>query len=199
MPTGITTMINSEEDVSFKDFALRCARSMSALISMRDEPIDAKIPTEFKHSSYHKDEFAEACKEFYGAMVMRNDEAERLAEKSYVKELEYYAQSEDDGRKLAVKYGKMLAKVANWQSPSPEHDNYRKFMISQLEDSLGYDCEHNRNVPKQMTALEYRTTLVESARWKMNYHKKEFAKEVKHAKAKTKWVQGLMDSLPEEA
>ena len=130
---------------------------------MRDEP-NASIPSEFKPNSYHKDKFAKACKTFYRTMGMRNNEAEKLANEDYVSQFESYAESVEENRALAVKYGGMLAKIAKWQSPSPDHDNYRDLMISQLEESLQSDCGCEHDAPKKITGAEYRSNLVERAR-----------------------------------
>ena len=198
MSTGYTAVIGEKEDVSFREFALKCSRAFGALVEMRDEPMDAPIPSEFKPSSYHKDEFAKACKAFYGSMGMRNDEAERLANKDYVSQLESHAEYVEKNRALSVKYGGMLAKVAKWQSPSSDHDNYRDFMISQSEESLQHDCGYEHEAPKKLTGAEYRSNLVERAKRDMGYHKKEFASEVKRAKERAKWVQDLVSSLPKD-
>ena len=198
MPTGYTAIIGEKDDVSFREFALRCSRAFGALIELRDDPMDAEIPTEFKPSSYHKEAFGKACKQFYGSMGIRNDEAERLANETYVSQLESNSKYTQEKKELAVKYGRMLANVAKWQSPGEEHDNSRKFMISQLEESLNSDCGYNSDAPRKITGAEYREMLVENAKRDMDYHKKEFAKEVTRAKGRTKWVQDLMGSLPQE-
>ncbi len=198
MATGYTAIIGEKEDVSFREFALKCSRAFGALVEMRDEPMDAPIPSEFKPSSYHKDVFAKACKAFYGTIGMRNDEAERLANENYVSQLESHSEYIQKDKNLSVKYGGMLAKVAKWQSPSSDHDSYRDFMISQLEESLQHDCGYNHDAPKKMTGAEYRSNLVESAKRDMDYHKKEFAEEVKRAKGRTKWVQDLVTNLPKD-
>ena len=53
MPTGYTAMLTEEKEITFEDFALKCARAFGALIEMRDESLDAKIPEEFKVTEYH--------------------------------------------------------------------------------------------------------------------------------------------------
>lgn len=40
MPTGCTAKLH-EDDQSFRDFALTCARAFGATIAMREEPLDA--------------------------------------------------------------------------------------------------------------------------------------------------------------
>lgn len=45
MPTGYTAAI--KYGITFKEFALDCARNFGACISMRDEPRETPIPDEF--------------------------------------------------------------------------------------------------------------------------------------------------------
>lgn len=40
MPTGYTAIIEERADLSFRDFALRCARGMCACVMQRDDPMD---------------------------------------------------------------------------------------------------------------------------------------------------------------
>lgn len=198
MATGYTAKVKEQDDVPLREYALDCARAFGALITMRDEPMNAEIPEELEISSYHKKALGKASKEFYNAIGMRNDEAERLANEAYVGNLESHGESLKENKETSFRYGKMLAKVARWQSPSEDHDSYREFMISQLEDSLSFDCGHSSYMPKKQTGAEYRATLVKDAKWSMDYHKKNFAEEVKRTKRRTKWVQDLRDSLDSE-
>ena len=52
MPTGYTTDIYNGKDVSFRDFALTCARQFGACIMQRDDPADEK-PKIMPEESYH--------------------------------------------------------------------------------------------------------------------------------------------------
>jgi hypothetical protein len=52
-----------EKNQTFPQFAMSCARAFGALIEMRDEGMDAKIPDEIKPEPYHKKAAAEARKE----------------------------------------------------------------------------------------------------------------------------------------
>jgi len=195
MPTGYTAEIG-EKDISLRDYAMGCARAFGPLIEMRDEPSDAPIPFKIEPSSYHKDNFKIETRKFYNAIGMRNDEAERLANQDYIEELESRGKSLEKSEGLAVKYGNMLAKVAKWPSPSPNHDEFRNFMISQLEQSLRFDCNFSLDPLQKMTGPEYRAKLVNDTKLKMEYHKKEHLKEVKDAKGKTGWINVLKECLP---
>ena len=50
MPTGYTTDIYNGKDVTFKDFALKCARAFGACIHQREDNID-DLPKLKKHDT----------------------------------------------------------------------------------------------------------------------------------------------------
>lgn len=194
MPSGLTDIV-AKGNTSFRDFALRCARAMDVLIEMKEEPLDAEIPAEIKPSSYHKDKFREASKIFYSAMTMRNDEAERLANEAYAKYLEEHMSSAESNKQIALFYSNVLVKVGRWKPPSPNHDRFKEFMISQLEDSLKKDCSYDLQKPKRQTGSEFRSDLVKQARKDMDYHRSSYARDVRNSKKRTEWVQALKGSL----
>ncbi len=198
MVRSFNEIIHEKDDASFREYAIRCSRAFGPLIHMMDEPDDAPIPMEIKPSSYHKDQFAEACRAYYMVIGMRNDEAERLAQEDYINRLEDYAEHSREGEELAVKYGKMLVKVANWDSPGPDHDEFRDFMINQLEKGLQSDCGYIQDLPQKMNGQEFRSDLVERVKSLMDEHKREYAQDVWRAKVNNKWLQGLLNSLPSE-
>lgn len=56
MPSGYTSDIYHGKDVTFKEFALKCARNFGALMHMRDESLDTPIRLKNLEDSYHKNE-----------------------------------------------------------------------------------------------------------------------------------------------
>ncbi|MEB9419887.1 hypothetical protein [Bacillus cereus group sp. BfR-BA-01318] len=82
MPSGYTYIIEDREKVSGSEFILRCARQFGALITMRDEPMDAEIPT-FTVSSGHLERIETAKQNLEAYKSMSLEEAERLTEESY--------------------------------------------------------------------------------------------------------------------
>lgn len=140
MPTGYTSELHDGEQ-TFTDFVLTCARGMGALITMRDEPMDAPIPDEFTPSMrYYLDSkaSAEARLEALRAMTPedifranQNDRAAVLAERA--KE----AVKRHDMRK---RYEAMVAQVEAWEPPTEDHVGLKKFMLEQLHESIRFDC-----------------------------------------------------------
>ncbi len=82
MPTGYTAAI--KDGITFKQFALTCARAMGALIMMRDEPSGAEIPAAFPPSTFHRDQLARLSDELGNLRAMTVAEIEKAAEAAYV-------------------------------------------------------------------------------------------------------------------
>ena len=83
MPTGYTLDLYDGKDITFEEFALRCARAFGALISMRDEPIDAPIPERFEPSDYHLKELEKAKKRLKEVKKWNEETAEQEAVRAY--------------------------------------------------------------------------------------------------------------------
>ena len=62
MPTGYTSDIYDGKDISFREYALKCARNFGAYVEMRDSSLDTEMPTEFEPSTYYRDKLDEALK-----------------------------------------------------------------------------------------------------------------------------------------
>ena len=198
MPTGYTAEIGEGNNVSFRDFALRCARAFGYLAEMREEPLDKEIPSEFRPDPYHKDQLEKAENELRRVRRMKIGEAKRLADEDYVNELEQNLSSSQERQQRAVRYGSMLEQVAKWQAPSPDHKNLRDYMIEQLQRSLVGDCGYVSSTPKRMTAASYKAQLIKNAKRYLKYHREQCEKEVEGAREKTEWVRALRESLPSE-
>lgn len=73
MPTGYTADL-MEKGMEFKPFVLQCARAFGALITMRDDSLDAPIPEKFEPDDYHIKKLAEAIQEQKRLQSMTDDE-----------------------------------------------------------------------------------------------------------------------------
>lgn len=61
MPTGYTAAVCDGKITEFPAFALQCARAFGALITMRDDAMNAPIPEEIKpDTSYYDKNISEA-------------------------------------------------------------------------------------------------------------------------------------------
>ena len=78
MTTGYTDAVGKGEITEFKDYALLCARAFGACVSMRDEPLDAEIPEEFKPNDYHEKSLQKARGEDNEFLKKSDDEVREL-------------------------------------------------------------------------------------------------------------------------
>jgi len=193
MPTGYTHSIS--EGISFEKFTLNCAKAFGALISMRDEPNDAPIPTEIKPSDWNAKALKKAQSDLKKYEEMKLSEAEKLCQKDYDNELKRIAESELKDAKLKTDYELLLAKVKKWTPPIPEHEGLKNFMIEQIESSIKWDCEHERSKPKKQNAEQWLLAQKRQAIKDIDYHTKANNEEIDCCAKKTKWIQDLIKSL----
>ena len=196
-PTGYTAAI--KDNINFKDFILHCSRAFGALVTMRDDPMDAEIPDVFKPDKYHFEKLAKAEKAYAEAREMTLEEAATASQHEYKAELERRQESMKADMELKEKYLSMLSKVEAWQPPTPEHQGLKDFMIKQINESIDFDCGHEdfyrRNPIRLQMAEEWLSNHINSCLRDIAYHQGQFLQEIKRCEERTAWVQALKKSL----
>ena len=198
MPTGYTADIG-DKDITFKQFVWSCARNFDALVMMRDDPIDAEIPEEFKPSNYDKESLEKAYRELKDLDQISEKEATLKAIEECNKKNKQEKEYEEKKLVLKNKYLFMLEKVKAWNPPSPDHENLKKFMISQIEESIDFDCKVYFN--KTNTPLSGKDWLKEKRDhilWEIEYHTKEDREECERVAGRNLWLKQLRESLKGE-
>lgn len=196
MPTGYTADI--KDGISFKTFALNCARAFGACVTLRDEPGGGEsIPDEFTASSYHVEAVAKARDELASLDAATPDLLERCAANAYdaAETARVVHLGELEAQRTA--YEAMLAEVRAWTPPTPDHTGLREFMESQITQSIDFDCDesyYNKPTPR-VTGSEWAATRRACLQRDIAYHEKEHAAEVERAAARTRWVQALRQAL----
>lgn len=199
MPTGYTSDLYDGNDVTLRDFILRCARGMGALIMMRDDPWDAPIRT-FEPSAHHANAIEKTKARLDELVNMHPDEIARAAEEAHQKAYQSWRDRRDEKLALRGRYEDMLNKVRTWQPPTPEHEGLRALMVDQLESSIKFDCSMSYDEPPvRKPDGAWFTEQVERAQESLAYHVEEDAKERQRTADRNAWVQALMEALPEPA
>lgn len=194
MPTGYTYAVVDGKMTEFSDFALSCARAFGALISMREEPMDAAIPEEFTPATEYYDKRIEAGKaRLAEVLVMTTAESEVAAlaehEKAVADRDRYLAEKEIEVGRVRS----MIAKVEAWEPPSSDHAEMKQFMLQQLSISLPGD--YVPSVPERVDGATWRSALISQLDKQISRDKDERAKEVERAAGRTEWVRKLRASL----
>lgn len=194
MPTGYTAAI--ADGISFEQFVWNCARAFGALVSMRDDPLDSKIPARFEPSSYHATASAEARADLARIEAMNEQEAEAAAGASFDKQLKSRDDYVASKATLRMQYSDMRARVEAWIPPSEDHAGLRRFMLEQIDMSINFDTTVYGEAPKRQTCEEWKAMRIADLRRDAEYHDKAHAEEVKRTEERNAWVDALRKSVP---
>lgn len=196
MPTGYTASVN--DGITFQQFAMNCARAFGACISMRDAGGDgSSIPERFEPSDYHVKKIESTECELAALKSMTGAEIHAASKEEY---------ENDERRRLErlklncdqlLKYRAMLEKVQAWQPPTPGHAGLHSFMIQQLTDSIKFDdMTKFYSTPSPVKTPEsWFEEKLEKARRDVEYHKGQYAEEVKRTEERNAWISLLRASL----
>ena len=198
MATGYTSSI--EKGISFKDFTMQCARAFGALIEMRDEPMDKEAPEKFEPSTYHSEALEKSENKLVELQNMNYIDICDAAELEYEESIERELKWSKERNELKQKYNDMLFNVENWQPPTPDHNDLKRFMIEQIESSIKFDCHNHKSDIKKLdikklSGDEWMEKEVNSAIRNIKYHSEGHIKEIERIKRRNKWVKDLRESL----
>jgi hypothetical protein len=199
MPTGYTSDIS--KGISFKKFALTCARAFGALYSMRDEPMDADIPVKFEVEKFYYDWVEDGKRDVLRIESMTEKECRVAAKADYDKEIRYRENAIAEANALRMKYEIMLAEAYSWIPPSRDHMELKDFMIKQIKESIEWDCSteyYEKDVPSLKPWDQWQREALIAARRSLANHEESLNKAITSAESRTKWVRQLIDSLPKE-
>ena len=79
-PSLVIKSHHTGKEVTFKQFALTCARAFGALVHMRDEPLSAPIEKP-QQGSYHEDHLEDAQKEYDDFNALTDSKKQKVFEK----------------------------------------------------------------------------------------------------------------------
>lgn len=199
MPTGLTSKIYEGEDTSLRGFALTCVKQLgygyyASNYGESELPLD-KAP-DIKPSDYHKKELEKANKELEDFMNLQKDPD--ALRKKYEKYLLTLHKNDEKSTKhkeeVKENYLSVLDKVEKWDAPS-EFDSLVKLMKDQLDGCIKHDCTIYDHEDKKQSIEEWSESEINSIKWSIEYHKKEYESEVKHAKECNEYIHKLYEEL----
>ena len=198
MPTGYTADIANKE-VTFREFALTCARAFGATIDMRDESMDAPIPEEFKPGDYHSKKLVSLKDDLSKLESISAEDAKDLAEREYQENLKNHQDFISKKQELAKKYNVLLEQAQAWEPPTPEHIGLKDFMVKQLQQSLDFDCDISGAA--RIYSLEQKTgglwlaDKIAKVHEDIAYHTKGHAEDLAKTQSRNDWVKALRNSI----
>jgi hypothetical protein len=194
MPTSYTHPVCEGKITEFSEFAMSCARAFGALITMREEPMDAAIPEEFApDTSYYDNRIASDLKEMGRIQAMSRAEADAAAHAEHQSALESRRRYLADKETEAGRINAMIAKVRTWEPPTSDHVEMKSFMLEQLRISLPGD--YVPSIPELLDGRAWRQKKIDDLSAAVVRNREEVRKEVERAKGRTEWVKALRASL----
>lgn len=203
MPTGYTQDIYSGKHVTFREYALGCARAFGAFVTMRDNPVDVPLPEAFEPSTYARDALEEARRHRDAVKAMSPADCDEAAAAEHRSELARWERDEAENERRKSAYRAMLEEAHAYEPPTSEHERFAAFLVEQLETSLQFDCHEagdpHYERPEPKTGTEWRKAQLDSAVRSIAYYTKEWANEQERTASRNTWIAALYDSLPEAA
>lgn len=195
MPTGYTAAI--KDGITFKEFALNCARNFGACISMRDEPSGTPIPDKFIPNDYHLNKKKELQEEYSLLSLEDNGFWLKKVISDTTKKEDQRIKWNNEKLELKNKYLIMLNQVNDWVPPSSDHIHMKEFMVQQIEESIEWDCDvtYYSEPTKLPDALEYKNQTLRELEKDIAYHSKQHEEEVERVAQRNNWIKLLRESL----
>ena len=196
MASSYTYPITEGDGITFSEFAQRCARSMGACISLREEPLSNELPDELPKDNYHKEQL-DYWQRKYDDFLAHPPTYED-AEREYNSYVERALRESEEANKLRAsnraKLEAMLQQVEAWQPPSVEHVGLKRFMIEQIKSDLEWEQETELFLSDKDKYIE---DIVSGSYLKyfLDFHKERYEQYEKAYAKRNEWIRLLKDSL----
>lgn len=203
MPTGFTYKIADGTDTSVRHYILQCARGMGALATMRDDPVDAPIPTELTPDTAYDDERIAVIEADLARLRGMTSEAARdAAAKEFADRHQAWQQRRIEDKDQYERYTLMIARVAQLTGLP---DGLHEFMISQLIESRGFDCSYPNAAkydpePVPCSGEVWLARQLADAERRLIYYTRQRQEELDRTAKRNAWLAQLhtvLEGLPE--
>ena len=198
MPTGYTAFIEDGEITNAKDFILLCTRAFGVAMDIRDEPLSAPTPIEFKPDiKYHKEQLEKELAEMERLLNISDEDFHKEMVELRENAIKSATERLKSNQELDDKYKAILKDIEAWDPPE-ECKELKEFAINQIEISRP-DLEwQKKHIEKSMVEDPddiVKKELLDNCKWSIDYHQKEIKDEIDRAEAKTKFMKDLIESL----
>lgn len=195
MPTSYTAPVQAGKISTLAAFAMLCARQFGATLEMRDLPMDAPIPERFEPSAYYFDRAKKDALRLKALQVLSPSEAQRLCQQEYAERLASWKELTVRSAVERVRYEAMLALINASCPPSPGHVAFWTFMRKQIEDSITFDCDLPRPMPRLQRWPDWLKANLADAEWDVARSLDRLTDEMNRTTNSNAWLQALREEL----
>lgn len=196
MPTGYTAGVADGTITDFATYALQCARAFGETIMLRDEPLSADIP-EFEPSDYHEKALRSAMERLAEFACATDEQRREMHAKEQADRITRAEECIADRLATRERYEEMLKKAKAFTPPTLDHKSYAEFLISQLTESIIFDCDCTY-YGQQQTEIpfdEWEKNKIESLDRDVRYHDREHKAEIERTEGRNRWVRQLREAI----
>lgn len=203
MPTGYTAGIIDGKIKTFEDFAKQCIRAFGAAVHMRDEDFDKEFEPATP-SDYHINALQKVLKQKQ-ELLTSSDEDLLKQEKDRLNELiEYHNASIKKDKENLLLLNKFLREANEFQPPTEEHVEIKKFMIDQLQKTIKHDTNSTYNFKglveaeeeiKYLDASKIREEKLKSYETDIAYHKEKYKEDKLRCTERNLWAEQYFQAI----
>jgi hypothetical protein len=195
MPTGYTYDVQAGKITTLEDFAKSCGRAFIWQARDSSEQDLRKLVSEGRDLSHYTSSLAEAKKNLQEYLDMTDADWEALVKRENKLSLKYYEDRVKEMKVQEVRYRDMLKRVKEWNPPTDKHIEFKRFMVSQLEDSIKFDI-YEVSAPKIVVdSKEYRAERIDNIKQNIERIEKKIEKSKNNASLGVEWVEQLLASV----
>jgi hypothetical protein len=203
MPTGYTAGIEDGRITTGKDFLKLCTRAFGIAIELKDEPLSVPTPTKFEPDTYYKKRLEDEKANFEKFKAMSFEEARAEMVRAYEDRIDMYKSMLEGSLKRNEQYAKVRAEVEDWNPPTPDHIELKKFALKQIDMCIDtqeqidrYREYANEELDDSDSAVvEYIHEQTEFHRQGVKRAEESWDDEVKRTEDKNKWMELFLNSL----
>lgn len=197
MATGLTHDIHDGKPVSFERFVWLCARMMTPLILMRDDPIEVLPPDEFKPLTNHCEKQIDEMRAMIAKLeAMTDEDAIETARDEYKESVERAKDWNKKAVEIKARYEAMLRQVDTWNPPTADHAHLKEFMREQLLDSIRHDCSYQHEIPRPPKFADWKQDRLSLLRDELKREEGFLAEEIQRTTWRNVWLKTLRESVP---
>lgn len=201
MPTGYTAPVQDGSITDLADYALMCARAFGAMVLLRDSDQSLEATRRYveeqtyaEASGYYVDALRKSKDRLAELRLMTDTEALAASQAAHDEVVASNERSEEKRVVELARYEAMIEKVEAWEPPTEDHDKFKEFMLSQLRESVEFDCRPF-SMPAPDVSLTWRDDEIERELRNVKRCEGEIAKEAERNAGRIGWVTALLDSL----
>jgi len=193
MSTGYTEVLFNRDNVTFSEFAQRCARAFGPLVHMREDQLDAPLREAPEDCAYYAQQVKDAQDNFDRLRAMSEEDAvaEYEADYAHISTLLNNATAQNAAKIATVEA--MLVSAMEWIPPSDDHNALKEFMLEQLRVELSY--LQPMGPPPRRNVKSWYLDRMASATKRLASARENYDAARKRVQEANKWIAELKASL----